>query len=563
MQAVSRSGDLRRVLALPRREWLERSSQLAEELSQALRTPAGSQHLRPVQAAMLAEAYEQRGLLGPVGVGHGKTIVSVLAPTVIPCERPLLLVPAALREQTLRQVLPELRQHWQLHPALKVRSYSELSTASKADLLDELQPDLVVADEAHHLKRRSAARTRRFLRYFREHPSTILVALSGTITKDSLLDYQHLALLALREDAPVPKSWSTCTAWDDALAVRDEKPNAYQRRLAPGALLDFCEPGEIEHAAMRPEDAQTLARQGYRRRLVQTPGVVATTGQAVPNSLVVLERPLRLPTQIAQALAVLDARWVTPGGEEVDDPMRLAAHAKELAAGFYYLWDWPASVDAKARACWLQARADWHRYVRDQLRRRVAGLDSPLQVANAVHAGELPEGAPVLAAWQQVEAIGQPPTLPRWLSWYLVEDALAWANRKDQPGIVWVFHDAVGQLLEQRGLRYFGAGRDREVLELDGTRSVALSAAAHGTGKNLQAYERALLTSCPSSALQWEQLLGRLHRIGQRADEVTIEVYLHTQHLREALEGAVEEARYVQSTTGLEQKLLFARVVRA
>lgn len=545
MQAVRRSADLRRIAALPRRDWREYADIWIKQIHMALAKGDGDMQLRPVQAAMIIDAYENRGLFAPVGVGHGKTLPTLLIPVLLEAERPLLLVPAQLRDQTNLVVIPEMRKHWWLHPNLRVAGYSELSIASKADFLEELQPDLIIADECHKLKRRKAARTRRFLRYFSKFPETIFVGLSGTITKRSIMDYWHLLRLALKGDrCPLPLSWGACVDWDDALAPRAEDSD-YERKLAPGALLDFCEPGEH-------------VRNGFRRRLVQTPGVVATEESALGNSLIIQARKPKLPAAIQKALDNMERSWRTPGGEEISCAMDMARHAKELAAGFYYRWVWPGGV---VNQPWLRARAEWHRYVRDILRRRFHGIDSPLQVAEESGRGRIDPGP--YNAWKAVRDRYTPVTEPVWLSNYLTEMVGDWAY--EEPGIVWVFHDAVGEALDSEYLTYHGGGQaaGRKVLELDGSKSVALSANAHSTGKNLQAYSRNLLTSCPSSALMWEQLLGRTHRTGQLADQVDVDVYLNTPRLEAALDKALEEARYIEDTTGQQQKLLMARIVRA
>jgi len=52
--------------------------------------------------------------------------------------------------------------------------------------------------------------------------------------------------------------------------------------------------------------------------------------------------------------------------------------------------------------------------------------------------------------------------------------------------------------------------------------------------------------------------LGRTHRPGQQADEVTIDVYRHTIEMRAAMTKALRDANYQESTTGNRQKLLAA-----
>lgn len=53
----------------------------------------------------------------------------------------------------------------------------------------------------------------------------------------------------------------------------------------------------------------------------------------------------------------------------------------------------------------------------------------------------------------------------------------------------------------------------------------------------------------------WEQMLGRLHRVGQDSDVVRAEFYRHTPELRDHVDQALRRALYVQGTLGSVQKL--------
>ena len=85
---------------------------------------------------------------------------------------------------------------------------------------------------------------------------------------------------------------------------------------------------------------------------------------------------------------------------------------------------------------------------------------------------------------------------------------------------------------------------------------------AHGTGRDglQRVFSRQLVVCSPSSGDTWEQLLGRLHRVGQHADEVETWVYRHTPELVEAFEQATEQALYTKATIGTPQKILQATI---
>jgi hypothetical protein len=99
-----------------------------------------------------------------------------------------------------------------------------------------------------------------------------------------------------------------------------------------------------------------------------------------------------------------------------------------------------------------------------------------------------------------------------------------------------------------------------EILAEKGDRSILASMKAHGTGKNLQMFSRALIANPPSASDAWEQVIGRIHRTGQKASEVTIDVYRHSEEYRTAIRQAQARARYVEQTTGSRQRLAFAAI---
>jgi len=211
---VVRSQDFQRIAGIPRRIVAEPVlSTTITGWTEALKTRAGTQRLWPLQIRALEEAAVVGGGFFPLAVGAGKTLPSLLLPRVLQAKRPLLLVPAQLREQTINFVLPVLNKHWKLPDNLTIHSYSELSLIKNCDLLDDLHPDLIIADECHKLKNPRCARTRRFMRYFREYPDTMFVGLSGTITRKSLRDYAHLIKLALKDNSPLPHKWGELAEW--------------------------------------------------------------------------------------------------------------------------------------------------------------------------------------------------------------------------------------------------------------------------------------------------------------------------------------------------------------
>lgn len=524
---VARSGEFRRIEALPRRDWQKERSRLGGVLAK------GDEELWAIQEAALRECLQVGGLLGAIAVGKGKALISILAPVVMRAKRPVLFVPPQLRAQT-RQVLKHAKDNWLLHPNLQVIGYSELSLAKNAHLLESIKPDLIVADEAHALKNPKSARTRRVARYMNDQPQTRFVALSGSVARRSLRDYAHLAAWCLKEGSPLPVRWREQNDWADAI---DEEVDE-QLRVEPGALMRFCNEGEH-------------FRDGFRRRFIHTRGVIASGEEELPISLQILRRDVAVPDTILQALSDLRRTWETPNGDTICEATDLYRYGRELAAGFYYKWDPRPPVE------WARARKAWKRFVTETIKNNRRGLDSELQVWNECARPD--SFVPEHIEWSSLKDQFRPNVVPVWVDYFLLRDATEWLHEHN--GIVWTEHKAAGiALARMADVPYYGAGAEASRTILDARGPIVASVQAHGTGKNLQHYHRNLVLSCPSSGRTWEQLLGRTHRHGQKADTVMVEVYLHTPELAEGFERAMADATYLQQTLGARQKLLYADV---
>jgi hypothetical protein len=476
-------------------------------------------------------------------------LLSLLAPFVLSSRRPLLLLPAKLVQKTKREMVA-LSHHWPIPNWIRLESYELLGRVQSVHLLDRYLPDLIVADEAHKLKNRKAAVTRRVERYMQAHPDTRFVALSGTITKRSLRDYAHiLRWIYPPAEAPIPNSWQELEDWAEAL---DERTDPRAQPVAPGALLSLASPEERKH---QPRHAARLA---FRRRLVDTLGTVATTEGHTGASLQIA--PLYLPGPPDQALEdafhrLRDA-WETPDGWPLTDGMQVWRTARELALGFYYRWT-PRPPDS-----WLQPRRDWARTCRALLADNRRSLDSELAVTRAVDEGHYPGAVQALTRWRAVRDSFQPRTEAVWLTDSVLRLVQRWAHDR-QPGIVWVEHIAFGERLASlSGLTYYGRGgtdqSGRMIEQHSRHDPLIASAASNAEGRNLQAWSRNLLVSPPPNGMQWEQILGRTHREGQEADEVTVDVLVTCLEHATAWWQAQADAAYVEASTGQAQKILYA-----
>lgn len=612
---VQWSADLQRIAALPRRELNPKDPSAASKWTTLLHRERSLEEgacncverwgfciteLNAIQGWALEEAARVGGILAPIGVGHGKTGVDLLIAWALKTyaeergERfdagrsfaAVLLIPANLKAQLLSRDYPQWAAHFKVpslagggrglvfagRPILHVVTYNELSSPKSSTLLARIAPRVIIADEAHNLKARDRARGKRFLRYFADAPQTAFAGQSGTITTHSLKDYAHLAELALRDGSPLPLHWPTVEEWAAAL-------DASEFPAPVGQLRVLCAPGET-------------ARQGFMRRLVETPGVVATEESALGTSLVITDRrpPPTVPSDLARMIDDVRELWLRPDGEELVDAIQKANVCRQLACGFFYRWRFPRGETREQIDAWLAARKNWHKEVREKLKYGREFMDSPLLVTKAAirwHEGYAhvdpntkertfippktrngPQptwNADFWPAWKELRDTVEPETEAVWVDDFLANDVAAWLRARDGKesphGIVWYEHDAFGRRVAQlSGAPLFGPGSEASarILNEKGTRSIVASIRAHGTGKNLQAFACNLFPNPMSDGAIWEQTLARTHRPGQRADEVVAELYRHTPEFIEAFDQAMIRARYIQETTGSKMKLLYA-----
>ena len=206
-KVISASEDINRVARLPERPEpaLDSALRLDPVIADLLRKPRTPiydpdapcqcevkwgkgkcmKNLLPIQIWGLNEGGKRGGLFAPIGVGHGKTGIDLLILMAIHAYHPevmtgILLVPANLRAQLTQIDIVQWRAHWNLpningdkwftpgKPTLHVLSYNELSGARNSSLVSIIDPDVIIADEAHNLRNHTAARTKRFLRHFSE-----------------------------------------------------------------------------------------------------------------------------------------------------------------------------------------------------------------------------------------------------------------------------------------------------------------------------------------------------------------------------------------------------------
>jgi hypothetical protein len=501
-----------------------------------------------------------------LSVGSGKTSLDLLAPIALNRKTTVLLLPPGQVEQTCQEAawvgqhlrIPRLfvvdggakeprrigdSPGTDVDSSLFLVAYSTLSRPEASDLLERLQPTFVIADEAHKLRHKAAATTRRVMRYLADHEDCAFACWSGTLTSRSLRDFAHLAAFSLREGSPLPLDVGVIDQWAECFDAGQDAD-----RLC-GVFREYLLPGEDP-------------RDGLRRRMFRTAGVIGSISSAAENlpplKFVVENVPMSQATR--EALKGLEELWALPSvdgapGEELTLATEIWQARTELLCGFHYRWDWNESVEQKDRQEWCEARAAWHRELRGRLSRgNRAGFDSPALIERAMLEGAIPSSEN-LERWHQVRSrVAAPVTVPVWIDDAWLKHVVA--NAKARRALVWFTHDAVGRKLAEHMPVFFEAEGMVAALRSLGAPCAALSRAACGQGVDgLQRLYNEQTMTCPySSGEGWEQLLGRLHRQGQLEEVRTAVLARDLEYVAEAR----ERCGYVRRTMGLEQKLLLA-----
>jgi len=522
---VRKSQDFDRIYNLPIKQPF--SGREKADMVRSLTKTGSSLEIWPRQLQALLEAKAVNGLFAPIPVGGGKTLVCLLLPTVLNKRAIILTTPSLIAQ--MKEEREKFSKHFKIRDDLEIHPYSMLSNLDRYEEVLQCKPELIVADECHCLKSSKASRTSRFLKYMRKNPETLFAGLSGTVTKRSILDFAHLLILALRENAPIPLRWSTLQEWAEALDVSDF-------RRPPGALLQFCKEGQD-------------VREGYHDRLHSCMGVVSGEEVQLSAVLEIVEINRSKCKIIEDMQQKIWDTWETPDGECLMYMLQVYNIIRQVRLGGYYRLKWEKDVSETNKKAWLDSKRRFQRDVQIMIRDNPT-KDCALAVLRACEEDQsyLPSYKP----WCHVrDRVPKPDK--EWVfldkNWILDEVK----KHLDVPTIVWTDVVAVGEhLAKSLGLSYHGDG-DNTILKTDGTKSIVASIQAHGTGRNLQHFSNALVVGGTPTGLLWEQLLGRLHRPGQCAKVVTYKVLFP-----EEVQAAMKDAEYLQKITG-PQKLLLAK----
>lgn len=562
-----------------------------------------------------------KGGFFPIGVGWGKTLITLMIANRAfeerDSERSILCVPSQVYSQLTQRDIPWARKRVGLSvpfilmsgrdassrrsaAASKKRGcyvipYSLLSTKDTTDVLNGIEPDLMIFDEAHAIKSRKSARTARVLDYMRARQPRV-VALSGTITSKSIGDYHHLITHALGERSPLPIEQSLAINWSYVLDATADPSDAQVGPITP--LLEWS---RHNFPAEKLPKGVPGFRKAYRIRLNTAPGVVATGDNQIAVSLTVQNKPVIHPEKTDNFAALeklmkdVEELWRTPSGDEIEWGFQKWRYLYELTAGFYYKQRWPVvaeivakqHLDAGKAAEYIEL-AQFHHEARQEFSKKLRWwlehmrrphLDTPLLVeSNMARVGPQDVGPDLFEAWRSAKE-REFPGMPKRISEpvrvcdYKIRHAAAWARdlqEKDEGGLIWFQHDETGRWLaehlEQEGIEAIWAPADsvkkgtNDLVDYKpGERRIlVISMGGHGTGKNLQhEFYNQMFLDFPRQAEKFEQVLGRTHRNGQKADELIAHTMntLQFDHLNMA--ACLVDALYVHQTTGSRHKAVY------
>lgn len=577
--------------------------------------------LQRVQAEAIQVFDEMGTLFGPIEVGGGKTLITLRCAGIAyekGIRKILLVVPA--------QVFSQLKNHdvnWararvplgcQFHflggktreERMRIANsnlrgcfvvpYSLLSTQDTSELLDNLAPGLVIFDEAHNLKNRRSARTRRIMAFMRKHRPQV-VAVSGTMTSKSVKDYAHIIQLCLGSGSPLPLEAQVVADWAATIDANTNNFNTIsERHVGTGPLRPLITWSNHNFPHDRLSADVEGFRRAYQNRLLTSPGVVASPADSLGVSLVIENTKVPLVGEGAEQLRELDRKveeeWVLPNGDELEWAMHKFKARYELSAGFYNNLVWPQAEhiaklreipEAEARERLERAQAhhfllqEYHRELREWLKyHQIPGCDTPMLVGRNMHdMGDRVVGGSLYRAWRRAkdaefEGMPERESFPVRVCDYKVRAAIEWMKQR-KSGLIWYYHQGIGDWIadeaKKAGLNavHCPAGKHyNDLLTCEGAKNyfadkfAICSMTAHGTGKNLQYFSEQFCVQFPRPEETAQQMIGRTHRKGQENDEVLVTTCISSEIDEIALAATLNDAVYVFETTSSKRKVLFA-----
>lgn len=593
--------------------------------------PKGTWRFFPEQVKAIVSYHDYGGLVCPVAVGGGKTMISVLianeAYSVFGKRKILLMNPTNLVNQLKMTELPLYRRHISINvpfywlagenaskrmlmakskrAGCYVVSYSLLSQRDGAQLLDAIEPDLIIGDEIHDIASANpSARGRRFKETIKKFNPQI-VGLSGTITKKSPRDYHTLVVAALQERAFLPRPAMLAEEWAKIIDTNAANVDEYNQNTAPqpGPIKPLIEWAKKNYPEEQFPSNLIGFRAAYNRRLETCPGVVSSGGDKLGVSLRISN--VRFEKGECESRPGWDTlrhlvdklvnEWVAPNGDELEHAMHIWRWRYELEGfGFYNDLYWPeVETIAKKRGIakevaneylerslyHYELHQEYSKTLRSWITRRAKkGLDTPFLIGRDMHEnGPANVGKELFDAWRIMKEAEFPEIVERERNIVRVCDfrlkqVIKWAKEfaggNDGEGaLIWYHNRGVGQWLKEAfheaGLPYVycpSGPQYNAIIEdkANGGKFCIASLTAHNKGHNLQHWYNSFAAQWPRDAAVAEQFMGRTHRNGQMRDTVNVVTSLTSEFDKVLFAACLNDSAYIHQTTPTKQKLIYA-----
>lgn len=370
--------------------------------------PIHLRNLRPIQSAALHTIYTTRGACLPISAGDGKSLIALMAGTVLDAEFLLVVTPAQTKS-TLLGTYFEARKYYKMAPKVEIIAAEDLQQPRTTDLLEELlgshdpKHTVLAIDEAQAFQAiRTSARAKRLRRFVLAHPEIAVAAMSGTLLSRSLRDISHIFDMCLHAGSPIPRDRTHLDAWAEIVDPKGGKPGQLEWEIFKPVWSWYQQqvPGTPDINTVYGTTRDRIARKAFGLRLASTAGVVRSTSSMVKAKLVIHGLDVDLPGRTTELLerAVVDRE--DPEHEPIPDDVTRWRLERQIAQGFHYRWAWERTPFGTEDKDWLRARSDWNRHVRFELEHAHTGYDSPKLVYDAIGVevlGVLRD--PLLRAW--------------------------------------------------------------------------------------------------------------------------------------------------------------------
>jgi len=555
------------------------------------------------------------GLLGSVGVGWGKTFISFKTADLAyekGKRKIMLLVPANCVGKTAHEI-PELMEETSLNlpihilggaakakrtklskedKGLFILSYSQLSLKDTSEILKNISPEVIIADECHKLKKVDSSCTLRIQRYMDEFPNTEFCGMSGTMTDKTLYDYAHLSRWANGKNSPLPDNGHELDQWCDVLATTFSE-HVMGATFKP--LINWARANYPNETFLNNEVASL--RRAYKYRFNTAPGNVSSGDAEVNVSLMIQNNEVKNPnkyegySELLQHMQNIEDYMMNPAGEEIEYALHKFKYMYELTSGFFLELYWQ-DEDVVSRHLKITEREAYERLERSkehleacqlywaQQRKWLEehaqeGLDMPSLLEDAMlehqarYVGNELYSKFAYMKSKEFDGLIERAERSHRVCDYKVQEAVNFykpLNKLNKGCLFWVHHHEMGRWLceafKEADIPYVYADASKkgelQILNKDNKHlPIIASTASHGTGKNLQHFSENYFVQFSRSATTMEQAIGRTHRQGQKVDQLIMNTNFTTEFDHEMFAAVIADSLYIAQTQN-RQKLVYA-----